>query len=79
MASDKDLLTIMKQQGLGCYVDIMGLQRGARVGLRSAIAKLVMHAVTKSGGTIKFYCGKWQYGSPANCMAACWQLKQQVQ
>lgn len=62
MASDKSLLEIMQQQGLRCFVDIMDLHRGARVGLNAFLAKFILHAVVKAG-TIKFFQGMIQSDS----------------
>lgn len=57
MATDKRLLSIMQEQGLGTYVSMMQLQRGDRVGINSFLMKLIMHAALLTG-SIKFYVGK---------------------
>jgi hypothetical protein len=57
MASDARLLEIMKQQGLQCFVNIMALQRGPKLGMQGMLYKLMEQLVTKSG-SIKECCGE---------------------
>lgn len=59
MATDKGLLSIIQRQGLGCFVSMLQLQRGPRVGIDGFVMKLIMHAAM-STGSIKFYVGEYQ-------------------
>lgn len=57
MGSDKRLLDIMFGQGLRCFVDLMELHRGPRVGLNAFLGKLMLHSVVRKG-SISFFVGK---------------------
>ena len=59
MATDRTLLSMMQEQGLGAYVSMLQLQRGDRVGIDAFLMKLVMHGAL-STGSIKFYVGEYQ-------------------
>lgn len=66
IASDKALLDIMRKEGMGCYVDIMQLQRGAKVGINSFVTKLIMSAVVKSA-TISLFSGETNDNTSTQC------------
>jgi hypothetical protein len=70
MATDKGLLSIMQQQDLGCFVSMLQLQRGPRVGIDGFVMQLIMQAAT-STGSIKFYVGKCLF----TFSKQCWGLK----
>jgi len=59
MSHDPELLSIMKDQGLDCFVSMLQMQRGPRVGMEGCLFNM-MERQLLTCGNLRDTCGGWQ-------------------